>query len=191
MQFDLREQRFSHLHFQRNVLGGLVLCLLPATSILAILLFFKQERIVVHPPELKQSYWVEGNRFAPAYLEEMGLYFTHLLLDVSQASILYQGDVLLRYVWPGCYGEFRSRIMEDQKRLKQENVSMVFNPVECTVIPGKMAVEVHGDLVTYVADKKISNRRESYRVMFEGKSGRLFLRSFTLLKAEGVQENEE
>jgi conjugal transfer pilus assembly protein TraE len=191
MKFDLREQRFSHLHFQRNVLGGFVLCLLPATSILAVLLFFKQERIVVHPPELRQSYWVEGNRFAPAYLEEMGLYFAHLLLDVSPANILYQGDVLLRYVWPKTYGEFRSRIMEDQKRLKQENVSMVFNPVECTVIPGQMAVEIHGDLVTFVADKKISSRRESYRVAFEGKSGRLFLKSFTLLLTASTQENEE
>ena len=107
---------------------------------------------------------------------------------MSAANILYQGDVLLRYVSASEYGHFKARLLDEQKRLRQENVALSFNPAECTVIPGQMAIEVSGDLITYVSDKKISQHRETYRVIFQGKAGRLFLHSFSLIKTDRPQK---
>jgi conjugal transfer pilus assembly protein TraE len=190
MKLTLKEKRLSHIQFQRNLLAGLSMCLLTVTVLQTTLLFFKTEKTIINPPELKQSYWVEGNTFSPAYLEEMALYFSHLLLDVSAANVLYQGDVLLRYVASNEYGHFKAKLLEEQKRLKAENVSLNFNPVDCVVVPGQMTVDVNGDLHTFVSDKKISQHRETYRVVFTGKAGRLFLKSFQLIKTAHPEENK-
>ena len=190
MKLFLRGKRLSHLQFQRNLLAGLSLCLLMVVTLQAILLFFKSEKIIVHPPELKQSYWVEGNSFAPTYLEEMALYYCHLLLDVSAGNVLHQGNILLRYVAPSEYGHFKARLFEEEKRLRRENVSLTFNPVDCIVTPGQMTVDINGDLLTYVSDKKISQHRETYRVTFDSKSSRLFLKSFSLIKTDRPSEEK-
>lgn len=96
----------------------------------------------------------------------------------------------MRYVASNEYGHFKAKLLEEQKRLKAENVSLNFNPVDCVVVPGQMTVDVNGDLHTFVSDKKISQHRETYRVVFTGKAGRLFLKSFQLIKTAHPEENK-
>src|SRR5687767_8218465 len=120
MQFSLSKKRLGHLHVQRNLLASLSAVLLLIAFLQTLLLFFKKERTIITPPELSQSYWVQGNRFSPSYLEEMALYFTHLLLDVTESNVLLQGEVLLRYVSSEAYGRFKAKLLEDEKRLKKQ-----------------------------------------------------------------------
>src|SRR5579872_7139368 len=113
MKFSLQKKRLSHLNVQRNLLAGLSFILLLIVLLQTLLLFFKREKIIINPPELKQGYWVEGDRFSNSYLEEMALFFTHLMLDVSESSVIPQGEVLLRYVSPESYGDFKTKLLSD------------------------------------------------------------------------------
>ena len=176
--------RISSLSMQRNSLAGLSLSLLVIAVLQSFLLLFKNSQTIILPPEVKQSFWVEGNRFSPIYLEEQGMYFTHLLLDVSASNILAQGEILLRYVESSHYGEFKNRLFQEEQRLKRDNLSLNFVACECEVFPGEMAVEITGDLNGYVSSKKISNHRETYRLEFSGVKGRLFLKSFKVIKSD-------
>lgn len=176
--------RISSLQVQRNGFAGLSISLLVVVIIQAFLLLFKNSQTIILPPETKQSFWVEGNSFSPIYLEEQGMYFMHLLMDVSPSNILAQGEILLRYVDSRYHGEFKTRLFREEQRLKQGNLSLHFTPTECEVFPSEMAVEITGDLNGYVASKKISNHRETYRLEFIGVKGRLFLKSFKAIKSD-------
>ena len=191
MKFFFQEKKLSSLQVQRNVFLGLSSSLLAIVILLTVLLFFRNERIVILPPELKQSFWVEGNRFSPAYLEEQGLYFSHLLLDVSESNILFQGEVLLRYVDPKVYGDFKTKLLEEEKRLKKDNLSVTFAPVDCEVYPENLRVDITGDLNGYVGAKKVTTSRETYRLEFSNQKGRLFLKKFTVLQPDKKEENHD
>jgi conjugal transfer pilus assembly protein TraE len=187
MKFSFQQKKLGNLQVQRNMLLGLSGILLSVVFLQTTLLFFKNQRIVFMPPELKQSFWVEGNSFSPIYLEEQGLYFTHLLLDVSEGNILAQGDILLRYVDPKVYGAFRTKLLEDEKRLKKDSLSLKFAPVSCEVFPENLKVHITGDLVGYVGHKKITTHRETYEVVFSSYKSQLFLKEFTVLRTDGKE----
>jgi conjugal transfer pilus assembly protein TraE len=184
MDLRFKNVQVSSLVFQRNVLAGLSLVLLVLLLLLSILLFFKNDRVIVLPPETKQGFWVEGDKFSSTYLEEQGMYFAHLLLDVSPSSIIPQGEILLRYTDSAVYGAFRSRLLNELDRLKKDSLSLGFSAVEAQVFPKELAVEITGDLNSYVAQKKISTHRETYRIEFSSHKGRLFLKSFKSLKSD-------
>jgi type IV conjugative transfer system protein TraE len=184
MNLRFQKANLSRLQWQRNALGILSASLLVVVLLQTTLLFFKDTKTILLPAELKQGYWIEGNRFSPSYLEEQGMYFAHLLLDVSPANILDQGEVLLRYVDSKAYGDFRARLLQEEQRLKRDSLSLNFVAIECEVIPQELALEITGDLNGYVAAKKISSHRETYRIEFSSHKGRLFLKSFQVIKTD-------
>jgi len=190
MDFHLKQNRLSDLKFQRNVLAGVCVALLGINAAQSLCLFFRHDRIIVTPPQLTQGFWVEGKRFSPQYLEEMALHYAHFFLDVTEKNILYQGDILLRYVTPDVYGTFKAKLLEDEKRLKKNNLSTRFSPSEVAISPDQLTVDLSGELMSYVGDKKISQVRETYQIKFQNQSGRLLIAAFTLLKSDR-NPNEE
>jgi conjugal transfer pilus assembly protein TraE len=157
-------------------------------------LFCRHERVIITPPQLTQGFWVEGNRFSPQYLEEMALHYAHFLLDVTEKTVLYQGDIILRYVVPEAYGAFKAKLLADEKRLRRNHLSTRFAPSDVMVSPEEMKVEITGNLMSYVGDKRISKVRETYRFQFQSQSGRLLIKSFTLVKSDqkaGYGTNQE
>lgn len=184
MDLRIKTARLTSLKVQRNVLAILACCLLLVVVLQSSFLFFKTNQTIILPPETKQSFWVEGNSFSPVYLEEQGMYFAHLLLDVSPANILAQGEILLRYVDSAYHGNFKTRLFEEEQRLKRDNLSLNFVANDCEVFPESLAIEITGDLNGYVAGKKISTHRESYRLEFSSHKGRLFLKAMQVIKSD-------
>ena len=180
----LFEKRRGNIVFQRNVLLSFCLLILGALLLQSTYLFFQHEKIIILPPETKQSFWVEGNSFSPGYLEEQAVYMAHLLLDVTTSNILYQGDILLRYVIPHQHSIFKTKILEDQKRLQKDNLSIVFLPHELEAYPTSLTVHLTGDVCGYVGSKRVTQNRETYRITFESKQSRLFLKDFEVIKTD-------
>lgn len=190
MDFTLNQHRLRDLRFQRNILAGACTVLLGINTVQGLCLFFRHDRVIITPPQLTQGFWVEGNQFSPQYLEEMALHYAHFLLDVTEKNILYQGDILLRYVTPDAYGTFKARLLEDEKRLKKNNLSTRFSPSDVAISPDQLRVDITGELMSYVGDKKISQVRETYQFMFQNQSGRLLIAAFTLLKSDKNPQEE-
>lgn len=190
MKFALSQKRLSNLLVQRNALAGLSLLLLSLALLQSLFLFLKKERVIVTPLDAKQSYWVEGNRFSPSFLEETALFFCHLLLDITEVSVIPQGEVLLRHIAPQAYGTFKLKLLQDEKRLKKEQLSLHFVPQTIQLFPEVLRVEVTGDLLSYVARDKVSQTRETYRLQFAQQKGRLWLQEFKLVKSEQGKDEE-
>lgn len=184
MDFSIKQSRLADIKVQRNALLGACALLLLSNSIQAILLIYRHERIIVAPPQLTQSFWVEGNQFSAQYLEQMALHYAHLILDVTEKNILYQGDIVLRAVTPESYGVFKEKLLSDEKRLQKNNLSTRFSATECKISQETLTVEITGELMSYVADKRISQIHETYQIQFQNQSGRLLINSFSLVKSE-------
>jgi conjugal transfer pilus assembly protein TraE len=184
MELHLNQHRLGDLKFQRNVVAGICVVLLSISAVQSLCLFFRHERIVITPPQLTQSFWIEGNRFSPQYLEEMALHYAHFLLDVTEKTVLYQGEIILRYVAPESYGTFKAKLLEDEKNLKTNHLSTRFAPSDVVISPDQLRVDITGELMSYVADKKISQIRETYRFQFHTQSGRLLIKDFSLVKSD-------
>lgn len=184
MDFQLNQQRLGGFRTQRNGIAGICVMLLLINGVQSLCLFTRHERVIITPPQLTQGFWVEGNQFSPQYLEEMALHYSHFLLDVTEKNILYQGEILLRYVVPEAYGMFHAKLLADEKRLKKNNLSTRFYSVESKVLSEGLSVEITGDLMSYVSDKRISNVRETYQIQFQNQSGKLLIKGFSLVKTE-------
>ena len=76
-----------------------------------------RERIVVLPPAVHRSFWVEPERVSREYLEQMGYFLAQLVLDVTPQSTDYQAKVLLQYASPGATGALRATLAATAERL--------------------------------------------------------------------------
>lgn len=184
MKLQFLNNRLKDLGQQRNLLISFVVFLAVVSVFQSIALVFKSDHVVIVPPELKQGYWVEKNRASQAYLEEMGVFFAHLVLDNSPRSAAYNREVLLRYALPSAYGHLKRQLLEDEKRLQKDHLSTSFQPNSVKVNPHTNVVEIQGDLMGYVGNKRVSQTRDTYLLKLKFQKGRVFLVSFQLLRSD-------
>lgn len=174
MKYNYATKRLTNYEYQRNILLGLNGVLLVLSLILSVCLFFKRERIVVLPPEVRREFWIEGNRFSPEYLEEMAAYFLHLSLDVNQSTLPYNTEILMRYADSSTCNYLRDKFERDIQKLKKNDASTNFEIKELTVYPDQNIVRAEGTLNRYCGSKMIKSSQEIYEVQLKTYRGRLF-----------------
>ena len=184
MKFKLKSSRLGDLLHKRYLFLVFAFFLLVINLTQTIFILFKEDRVIAMPPDLKQEVWLAKNRVSASYLEEWGLYFAHLLLDNSPANIAFKRDIILRQAVEHAYGPLKRQLMEDEIRIKKENVVTSFQANGVKVDPNKMSVEITGDLLRYVGDKRISQSRDVYSFVMVYRYGRLLIESFKLVRSE-------
>lgn len=184
MKFNYAVKKMTNFEYQRNMLLKLSGSLLVLLIILSLNLFFRSERIIILPAEVRREFWVEGNRFSPEYLEEMGVYFLHLALDVNETTLPYNMEILSRYADVETINSIKDGYERDIKKLKQNNASTNFEVKEVTVYPDRNIIFAEGILNHYVGSKRIKEERSTYSVNFKTYRGRLFFKEIKKVEKE-------
>lgn len=166
---------------QKNQMQAIVLIIVLSNLLLATYLFSNQNRIVVIPAQVNNSFWTENRKVSKEYLEEMAMFFTNLLLDVSPHTMTYQRDIILRNVDATAYNQIKLKLIKEEARYKEENLATTFRPTEIIVNNIKFQVYIKGYLISYVAGKKVSENEEKYLLQFRYDANRLFIKSFEYL----------
>ena len=136
------------------------------------------ERVVVVPPTVHKTFWVEDERVSAEYLEQMGYFLMQLTLNVSPLSIDHQAKVLLQYAAPAAYGELRTALSSAAERLKRDGAATVFSPRDLIVDERSLKVGIRGQLTTFISDRRVSEVAKGYAVEFQYTAGQIFLKSF-------------
>ena len=136
------------------------------------------QRIVVVPPVVHKTFWVEADRVSPEYLEQMGYFLMQLTLNVTPQSVEHQSKVLLTYAAPAAFGELRTALAAAAERLKRDGAATIFSAQDITVDERAMKVGVRGQLTTYVSDRRVSDVAKGYAIEFQYTAGRIFLKAF-------------
>jgi conjugal transfer pilus assembly protein TraE len=137
-----------------------------------------RERIVVVPPSVHKTFWVETDRVSPEYLEEMGYFLMQLILNVTPQSVDHQAKVLLQYAAPAAFGELRTALLAAAERLKRDGAATVFSAQDVIVDERALKVGIRGQLTTFVSDRRVSDLAKGYAIEFQYSAGRLFLKAF-------------
>lgn len=178
MEISRWNQNLSWIIKQRNGFLVLSIGLLIANIILSVLAFTKNERVIVVPAYLKQSFWNEGSLVSESYIEEMSLFFSHLMLDTTPDSHNYRKDIILRYVAPEYYHILEQKLIEDAKKMQKEGVTTNFAPKQIAVSIKDLKAEIIGTLTSYIAGSRVGQSKEKYELEFVYSGGIFMLKGF-------------
>ena len=165
---------------RRNLWMATALAMVLANLLLSckVLTTSTQEKTIVTPPVLEKAFWVQGEKVAPEYLEMMATFFAGLALSYTKDNIEGQVALFLRYTDPVAHGELATRLNAEAEKIRRNNLSSVFYPVEVRVRDKTQQVAITGDLVTMVGEQVTGRRRAVFALRLSYRNGRLFVAEF-------------
>ena len=171
-----RDNQRAEILFMRLAVGGLVLALFANAG--ASLSVAGSERTILVPPEVHKTFWVSGQKVSAEYLQEMAYWYAGLALNVTPHVAEHQKNLFLRYAAPSEYGRLQAEYGARTEFIRRNNASTQFSPQ--SVIPDEVAMKVAlvGVLLTWVGDKKASEKQTTYVVGFQYLNGRLHVSEF-------------
>ena len=175
MREDLASARRAFTFLLALLLGSMLTNLILAAFAFRM---SSHERVVVVPPTVHKTFWVEDERVSAEYLEQMGYFLMQLTLNVSPLSVDHQSKVLLQYAAPAAYGELRTALSSAAERLKRDGAATVFSPRDLIVDERALKVGIRGQLTTFISDRRVSEVAKGYAVEFQYSAGQIFLKSF-------------
>lgn len=181
MRFSIIAQEIAKAFNQRNQIAILSVMMAISNLILVVHLFSSKERVVIVPAQVNTEMWTERKAVSREYLEEMSLFFAHLLFDNSAHSMPFQRDVILRNVDPPMYNQLKHKLANEEERYKKENLSTTFRPTKIVINTTKLQAVISGLLTSYVGGKQIQQINDTYVIEFRYDAGRLFIKSFEVL----------
>ncbi len=162
-----------------RLLQLLLVGFMASTLLLALRLVTHQdkERVIVTPPLIDKTFWVERDDIAPELVVDMGIFLVQLAYNVSPASVDFQSNALLKYASPEAYGTLKEAAAVAAARMHEDQSSTVFTPRAYLMDkrPGKKAVAFIGDLKTYVTTNLVATRGVAIVVNFKYQNGRLYV----------------
>lgn len=181
----LQKSRIQHLVQNRN--GYLTLAV--GSMILNILLVFVifcmigSERIILIPPTISKTFWVERSQVSPEYLSEMSLFLSGIRFNMTPSNALIQREIFLRYVDPSHYENLKSSLLDEEEHLKKEHISVAFYTNDVRVDSIKLVAKITGDLQYTIGDTLLPMQHAIYQLKFTYNNGRLLLKTFEEVKA--------
>jgi conjugal transfer pilus assembly protein TraE len=137
-----------------------------------------RERVVLVPPTINKTFWLDGERVSAEYLQQMAYFLMQLTLDVTPQSVDHQASVLLQYAAPASFGELRAAMAATADRLRRDGASTVFSTQDLVVDVATQRVGVRGQLTTFVSDRRVSDVSKAYVIELQYTGGRVFLKAF-------------
>ena len=178
MKKKLQHLRLHDLLRHRNYLTFIGFGLLASNLLMTFALCTQSERVVLVPPHLTGSAWVERSKVSPQYLEEMALFFGSILLNKTPQSAPYLHELVLRYADSRGIGNLKHKLREEEERYQKSGLSTSFYPKKVVVQEKGLQVDLVGEMVGYVSQKCIFQQEETYRMTFTYDHGRLLISSF-------------
>ena len=191
MKFSFQKQTVSTLLSERNAWRGVTLVLSVSLVFLGISVIFKREKTILVPCPLTKSFWIQGDDVSKEYLEEMGVYMSKLLLDLSPGNVVHNHKALLRYASPEAYGRLKKQFLKEEEDYSSLQLSTHFKPTSVTANPQTLEVEIKGILTSYVASKEIKSSQETISLKFTSQgTGLLLERAGGVVTEENINKGQ-
>lgn len=194
MKLDFLQENIVRIISQRNAWISFASLMILSNVILGTILFFKREKIIIVPGQITKSFWVQGSEVSQEYLEEIGLYMSKLLLDLSPSSFSYNHEILLKYVVPESYGQLKKKFLKEGENYKSLQLTTHFKPSQIIASPKSLEVEIQGTLTSYIAGNRVQDSQETLHFKFANRGGGILLEqvsSSLFLQSNSVGEKND
>lgn len=178
MNPNLLYQKQQQLRLQRNILLVLGLVLLFSNILLSIFVLNKADKTIIIPATLAREVAMVEGRFSDSYIEEMTIFFSNLLLDLTPETIDYKSSILLRFVEPSSYHVLQEYFVQEGVKYRKYNLSTNFHVKAIRVLSGGNMAEIDGILTSRFGEESMKENKVTYKIEYKGFGGRLQIVSF-------------
>ena len=173
----------------RLALAGLLV--LSMTANLALTMSFAgRETVTVLVPAAAGPSWEVGGGAAGSgmagarYLEDMGRTVAVTLLTLTPENAGHVRLAAARMSHASARGAIGAWVEAEAARLAGRDMASAFYPMEIEADPARLAVEIAGELVTWIGREEAAREDRRYRLAFRIDAGRIGLLRFEQLEEE-------
>lgn len=146
------------------------------------------EKTIVTPPRTTKPFTIKGNKVSPQYIEEMGRYFSQLLLTYHKKNAKSQFNDVLYYVDPSIYSEMETKFSLDVDRISRNDISSVFYLMKIHIKENVAIIE--GQLKGFIGSQMINDNLKTYEMKFQY-NGKLMITGWNELKKDSTGKYEK
>lgn len=134
--------------------------------ILAYMAFNKDEIVVIKPETLGSEAWITRSEASQSYKESWGLYFAQLTGNITPTNVDFLKDHLKPLLSPKIYSEVIDAMEMQSKSIKEDRVTMRFEPrfVEYEKKSDKVFVYGYSFVKGSTGKEERSERTYEYRI---------------------------
>ncbi len=148
-------------------------------ALILMLNLLGRDRTVVTPPVIEKSFWVTADSASDSYIQQMALWISSLVLDVTPDNIDYKASLLLQYAHPSLHGKLKERQTLSAQSMKRDNTSTYFVMQTIRTHPEKLAALMTGRFHTLINGNHVADQERNFFVRFQMDGGRAQLVEFT------------
>lgn len=183
MKSEQLKKEQSKWRIQRNFLVLLSSLLTLSLLFQTVFLFGKKERVVLIPPFLEESFWVENSTVSPAYLEQSALFLAGQLFSKTPQSAARQRNTVLKQSSIAFARVLSQKLLEEEERLLKQNITYMYYFDACEIIK-PLELVIRGQRLGFVNEERVFSKKEAYRFSFVIEGMRLLLDSVEMLDNE-------
>ncbi len=172
----------------RLALGGLLLLSVSANLALAVG-FAGRGTVTVLVPAAAGPAWAVGGsaaargRAGARYLEDMARTVTVTLLTLTPENAAHVRAAAARLAHASARGAIGAWVEAEASRMAGRDLASAFYPTEIEADPGRLTVEIAGELVTWIGREEAAREDRRYRLAFRLDAGRIGLLRFEQLES--------
>lgn len=176
------------LHSQRGFLLVALIVSMILNVTLSISFLTKNNRVIVLPGVVSKEFSVEGQVFSEAYIEQMSVFFTHLMLDFTPKNVEYNASILLKNVDPKYFLNMSEYFKNKEKAHKNFNFVSRFDIVNLRIYKEQNAVEIDGVLTSYFGTDKRIEKPAKYILNYTISDGKMMVSGFSQRSGQDLSQ---
>ena len=151
---------------QRNLFALFSFMMLLICLLLSILVFVKEEIVVIVPPQIEKPFEQRGNLVSPAGVEQLSLFVSHLLFDVNPENVNPNFTMVLdQYVSARGQDYMKNWFARERDRIVDERISVLFQPQNIEI--KGLNAKLEGKFQRSVSSEVLSDERGVIYITWE------------------------
>ena len=155
-------------------LGGLGIALV---ELLVILKICTHQTIVVTPPVVHETFWINHKTVSESYLYQFSEFLAMSRFNIDPSNVDQQNELFLQQADPKEYGALKKVLIEQAKKIKREHLSIALFINEIHVDQKHLKVLIDGTLMSLVGGNAVPEQSIHLLMQYRFVDGRLYLSS--------------
>ncbi len=112
------------------------------------------------PPTVVKDFWVSNKYFDENYLQQMGIFLSYMILNVTPTSLEFQLDLLKPYLSSDAYSREEVEINLKKKKYEKYQITTSFTPDRVFTPKNKSIckIEIEGHLSKKIGSKSLPEK---------------------------------
>ncbi len=162
----------------RVALSALLVLSMAANLVLALGLAGREAVTVLVPAVTGPAWEVGGGRAGERYLEDMARTAAVTLLSLTPENAEHVREAAARMSHPSARGAISAWVASEARRMAGRDLAAAFYPARIEAEVEALAVDVEGELATWIGREESAREDKHYRLTFRLDGGRIGLVRF-------------